>query len=625
MIMTYNKSLQRFEVTTTYQEYKAGYVAKVKAARFHFEKEPRPLWHTSDPANASLLISCADDTCRDMLQVRASEREVALAQSRAQDADLGDLLKDLGKDPYDFQEAGIAYAVPRERVFFADEPGLGKTLQALATVHLHKAYPCVAVVPATIKLNWLKEAQACIPELRAEGAVRILKGRGNGAPLVGPNDPRPLLWIINYDILASWLEQLRTLGLQSIILDESHFAKNPKAQRTVASLELATGIKTIKEKGKKAEKVKVSEPIKYRFLLSGTPEPNRPAELEPQLDILGVLDKFGGTWGFRRRFCGYTEKWIFTPGCRGVQKKVCEYKGATNTDELQRMLREYVMVRRLKADVLKSLPPKRHQCIELPANGLQHFVDEEQELERKHEEEVARLKALLENAQDSGDQKTFEEASKLLQKQHEAHFADMARLAHACAMAKVPLVIEYCLELLEGNEKLAVFAHHHDVEDALMDAFRKAGIETVCLTGRESDKQKDAAISAFQEGSARVFIGGLKCGIGYTITAASRCVFAELDWTPGVMDQAFDRLHRIGQAYSVLGTYITLENSLDAKKVGMLISKRDVSNRVLDKQLEDFKVPAGIPEPKPEKPQLPPTHVFELLRAWGIRLVDIPF
>lgn len=621
MIMTYNKDLKRFEITTTYQEYMAGYVAKVKEARFQFEKEPRPLWHTSDPAKASLLISCADDTCRHMLQVRAEEREKALTLSRAHNADLGSLLDDLGVDPYDFQEAGIAYAMEREHVLFADEPGLGKTLQALATVHLRQAYPCLAVVPATIKINWRKEAVRCIPELREEGAVRIIKGRYDGTPLVCTYDSWPKLWIINYDILASWLDSLGTLGLQSIILDESHFVKNPKAQRTVAALELATGIHVDKEH----KRILMAKPIKYRYLLSGTPEPNRPAELESQLNILGVLEIFGGPWGFRKRFCGATQKWIYIPGGRGRRKQVWEFKGASNTDELQRMLREHVMVRRLKADVLASLPPKRHQCIELASNGLSHFVAEEWEREEKHEKEVARLKDALENARNSGDQKTFEAASAELKKEYQAHFTEMAKLAHDVAVAKAPMVIEYCLELLEGNEKLAVFAHHHDVEDLLIKAFEDAGIKAVCLTGRESDKAKDAAIAAFQEGDARVFIGGLKCGIGYTITAASRCVFAELDWTPGVMDQALDRLHRIGQTDSVLGTYITLEDSLDAKKVGMLIDKRDVANRVLDKSLNDFKVPAGMPEPKPEKPELPPNHVFAFIERWGIKEGEVPF
>ena len=624
MIMTYNPDLKRFEVTTTYQEYMDGHVDKVKAARFRFEKNPKAVWFTEDPERASLLISCADEVAKDMLKIRASQRDEALAMSRASDAEVPGI-EDLTLTPYPFQRAGIAYSEKRKAVFFCDEPGLGKTLQALASVHIHKAYPCIAVVPATLKINWRKEAQRCIPELKKDGKIHIINGEK-------PYDlPNAWLYIINYDILPKWVKTLQKMAvpLESIILDESHFAKNINTQRTKACLELARGIRYIKEKGRKAKRVQITSDIPYRYLLSGTPEPNRPSELESQLDILGVLHQFfGGPWGFRNRFCGLTSELIWTKDPktkRAKQMKVFRYDGATNTDELQRLLREHVMVRRLKLEVLKDLPPKRHQCIEVACNGSQWIVDKERDLEEEFERRVARLKILVTEASNSGDKKTFEEATAELQKAYEAHFADMARLAHEAGLAKVPKVVQFVLELLEGNEKVAVFAHHHDVEHAIEKAFKDAGIETTRLTGMESSKEKDKAITAFQEGTARVFIGGLKCGIGYTITAASRVVLAELDWTPGVMDQAIDRLHRIGQLDSVLATYIVLENSLDAKKVGMLLKKRDTANKVLDKDIPRFDVPAGMPEPKPEKPQFPPAHVFAILDRLGIKEEEIPF
>ena len=626
MKMTYNSKLKRFEVFTTYQEYKAGHVQKVKDARFRFEKEPVPLWYTDNPANASLLISCADEVAKDMLKGRAEARAKALAESRATTADLGDKLGDLGLTPRPFQAAGVAYSLSRKATFFADEPGLGKTLQALASIHLKQTYPCVAIVPATLKINWLKEAVRCVPELREEGAVQILKGQGPSDDY-HVMDPKVKLWIVNYDILKDWLFYLQRAGLRSIILDESHFAKNIKAQRTSAAFELATGITIIREKNKRPRRVKVAEPIEDRYLLSGTPEPNRPAELEAQLEILGVLDLFGGTWGFRRRFCDMQEKWVFKPGGKGAMMKVFTYDGATNKDELQRLLREHVMVRRLKKDVLKELPPKQHQCIELAANGMQGLVDEEWDIEDRYNAEVSRLKSEMEVAHNSGNQESFAKAAAELEKRHKAHFQDCAKLAHEVGIRKVPMVIQFCLELLEGNEKLAVFAHHHDVELALEKAFQDAEIETVRLTGMESDKQKDAAITAFQTGSARVFIGGLKCGIGYTITAASRCVMAELDWTPGVMDQASDRLHRIGQLNSVLISYMTLEGSLDSKKVGMLIDKAQVSHEVLDKELNNFDVPPDLAD-KPKKavkPELPPTHVLEIEARLGMSADVVPF
>jgi hypothetical protein len=827
--MTYNSGLKRFECFTTYQEYKAGQVQKVKDAGFRFEKLPTALWYTDDPSKASLLISCADEVAKDMLQIRAEQRDEALTMSRAEDADLGAILDDLGIEPYDFQRAGIAYAMSRKRVLFGDEPGLGKTLQALACVHIRHAYPCVCVVPSTIKINWLREARRCIPELREDLAVRIISGytREGQSLLEGKHDPGAMLWIINYDILVGsewkckgcgfqtthrstpdhceqckatkdtqgysgftriskpWVEIIANLHPKSIIIDESHFVKNLKSDRALACLELATGIKRIKR-----TRTKMSEEIPYRYLLTGTPEPNRPSELEAQLEILGVLDLFGGSWGFKKHFCDLKEEWIWTKDPvtkRAKQRKIFHYDGATNCDELQRKLREHVMVRRLKIDVLKDLPPKRHQCIEIACNGLQHFVDKENELEDKHEKLVAELKKTKIQAGDSGDQESFKRASAALAQAFEAHFSEMSELAHECALAKAPTAIKYATELLEGIDKLVIWCHHRDVVEMIAkelgdgrlnrEKIRKVGgkkkdkeqtgadlgvsmqlrgqeqsnyvgsnqteikglhkmqadsprteqnseisddcsgksesekihnsvqhndgghrntgdvpitgnthtiqpqevlrqqsvdrqdysasgvcegkclgdklesehNQTRCLhprTGNDNkklkkenlkgvvvlyggmnDKEKDGAVTSFQnDPSIRVFVGSMHAaGIGITLTKASQCLFVEFDWTPGVMDQAADRIHRIGQYDSVLIQYLALENSLDAKKVGMLNSKREVARKVLDAPLKDFSVPADMPEPKEEKPELPPTHVLAILARLEIRDDQIPF
>jgi SWI/SNF-related matrix-associated actin-dependent regulator 1 of chromatin subfamily A len=606
MIMKYNAPKARFEVFTSYQEYLAGAVDKIKSAKFRFEKTPVACWWTQDIERASLLISCADDDAKARLAGVASARTESLEMSRAEDADLSGLdlnLDELGLTPRPFQRAGIGYAMARDAVLFGDEPGLGKTLQALATVHFKQSYPCVAVVPASLKINWKKEAIRVVPELREDGAIFIAKGR------VKPGYHIPsgtLLVIINYDILSSWVHVLKAWGPKSIIADESHFWKNDKAQRTKAGKLLVEG-------------------VKERYLLSGTALVNRPQELKSQLEILGVISKFGGGWGFLKTYCGARKRWVPIPG-KGMTQ-VWDFSGHSNTDELQRKLRQYVMVRHLKQDVLTELPPRQHQCIELPANGLQYLLDEENEAEDRFNEERDRLEREKQDALDSGKQDSFERAAMDLRKLYDAHFTEMAVLAHKVAVAKLPKVLEFCMELLEGEDKIVVFAHHHDVEAGLEKAFVEAGIETVRLTGLESDKQKDAAVVAFQEGSARVFIGGLKAaGVGITLTRARRAVFAELDWTPGVMDQAGDRLHRIGQTDSVLLTYIVLEDSLDSKKVGMLVDKRQVLNAVLDAPLKDYTVEKSEPKPpEPPPPDLPPAHVMAHLHRLGMKLEEVPF
>ena len=626
MIMKYNNRLKRFELTASYMEFKMGYLAKVKAAGFRFEKEPVAVWHTDDPTKAALLVSCADENAKSMLEVRASQMASALMQSRAHDADLGDLLNDLTMEPYPFQKAGIAYGASRKRVFITDEPGLGKSLESLALVHINQAYPCIAVVPTSLRINWRKEAIRAVPELTEPDAIQILSGETMKNPdgsEININ-PKAKFIIIGYSVLHVWLPKLVAIKAKSLIADESHMAKNGDSLRTQALLELAEGIKYVKKPGNvRKTKIRVNDGIEYRYLLSGTPEPNRVLELEPQLEILGIIDMLGGKGGFRMRYCGPEPKTIYVRGGHGETRTVYEFKGASHQDELQRRLRECVMVRRLKDDVLTELPPKRHQCIELPANGAQSLIDRENEVEETFNRNVESLKQVIEQATKSGDEKSFAEASARLKKHHEAHFSEMAKLSHDIGMAKVPYVIQYCLELLETEGKIAIGIHHHDVADALAKAFKEAKIKTVSFTGRESDAQKNKAIDAFQNGDARVWIGAISCGVGYTITAAKRMIMAEELWTPAAMDQMADRIHRIGQKDSVLITYIVLEDSLDAKKVGMLIDKKETSYRILDKPLEDFTVPSGS---EPEKQNtVTGTHVFEILARLGINENIVPF
>ena len=88
----------------------------------------------------------------------------------------------------------------------------------------------------------------------------------------------------------------------------------------------------------------------------------------------------------------------------------------------------------------------------------------------------------------------------------------------------------------------------------------------------------------FQEDeSVRVFVGSITAaGLGLTLTASSHVVFAELTWVPAQLTQAEDRTHRVGQRDSVLVQHLVLEDSIDARMVGTLLSKQHVIDRVVD-------------------------------------------
>jgi SNF2 domain-containing protein/helicase-like protein len=241
------------------------------------------------------------------------------------------------------------------------------------------------------------------------------------------------------------------------------------------------------------------------------------------------------------------------------------------------------MVRRLKGDVLKELPPKRRQVIEMPANGAGQAVAAEMSAWRSHEDRIAELRLSVELAKASDDIMVYRAAVAKLQEGIRASFTEMAKLRHDTAVAKVPYVVEHIKDCLDSGEKLLVFAHHLDVIDAIVKEFPG---KVVKLDGRDSMEARNASVERFQKDpTIKLFVGGIMAaGVGLTLTAASHAVFAELDWVPANITQGEDRLHRIGQRNSVLIQHLVLEGSLDARMVRILVEKQEVIDRALDKQ-----------------------------------------
>ena len=162
----------------------------------------------------------------------------------------------------------------------------------------------------------------------------------------------------------------------------------------------------------------------------------------------------------------------------------------------------------------------------------------------------------------------------------------MAIIRKELAIAKIPFVIEYVQNMLDEGEKVVVMAHHREVVDQIQAEF---GLAAVKLYGGMSEVEKSANVDRFQaDPSCRVFIGSIHAaGVGITLTAAQKMLFAELDWTPANMLQAEDRIHRIGQQGNALIQQLVFDGSLDAKMADTLVRKMEVIERALDKSADD--------------------------------------
>lgn len=424
---------------------------------------------------------------------------------------------------FPFQKLGVSFIEARNgRALIGDEMGLGKTAQALAWLQLHpKRRPAIIVVPASLKLNWEREALMWMPNPN----VQILNGQKDDLPITGD------IIIINYDILPYWKNKLRNTQPQVLIVDEFHLIKNNRANRT------------------KAIKI-LARHIPHVIGLSGTPIINRPREVDNIVRMIDntILPPF---WNCAHKFYGARHNGFGW-----------DFNGATNIKEFHELLTSTVMLRRKKEDVLPELPPKIRTILPIE-------LDNQKEYNRA---ETHFLKWLQEN-------KGTEVAKRA---QHIEALARIEALKQLTIKGKMKQAIKWIGNFLDTNGKLITFCTHIATVDKLMNTFNKIAVR---VDGKVTGMKRDKAIQVFQsDNKMRLFVGNIKAaGIGINLTAAASVAFLELGWSPGEHDQAEGRPDRIGQKAQCINIYYLIAAGTIEERIAKLIDKkRKVTNQVLD-------------------------------------------
>jgi SWI/SNF-related matrix-associated actin-dependent regulator 1 of chromatin subfamily A len=601
MKIIWHATRKRFEAISHYDERH-----HCQEANFIWDRHGARVWYTTDPLKAARLIEYADPGARTMLEKAKESARVEREKSRATDADL-DIPCPTGLKYKPYQKAGVAYAMDRDSALFGDVMGLGKTIQVLGTMNFDRSLRRVLVIcPASLKLNWRDEAEKWLMDDWHIDVMGVKDGPGffPTKPVKGLDKQRHLV-IINYDILKKYETEIRSVTWDLLVVDEAHKIKNVGAIRSKQIYgwkPTAKHMNAWRQKLSKAKRLgkKLPEqpheiaPIKPRkkHFLTGTPISNRPKELFPLVKYLD-FETWGDFWTYHKRYCG------------AVQERFgWNFDGATHLDELQDRLRSTLMIRRLKSEVLKELPPKTRQVIELPTNGAAATVANEKAAWERSKARLTDLALAVELAKASDDPEEYKAAVKALRQGQGAAFTEMSRVRHATALAKLPAVIDHIKIATEEDpdHKVVVFAHHIDVIDALMEEF---GSKAVQVSGSVSVEKRHARVKAFQDDPrVQIFVGQTQAaGVGLTLTAASHVIFAELDWVPGTISQAEDRCHRLGQHDNVLVQHIVLEGSLDAVMARRLVDKQEVIDAALDSKhppVDDRIV--VLPMPKAERP-----------------------
>jgi len=489
-------------------------------------------------ASFAVQIDGAGALVLDALREEHTAALEAIRGSRAVTAEpIEDVAALLGGELAPFQWAAVRYALDARRCFLADEQGLGKTVEALATLEADDAFPAIVVCPASLKLNWQREAAHWLPHR----SVALVEGRMAVAPTAE-------ITILNYEIVAAHREVLGRMAPRALVVDESHYVKNPQAKRTQAVRRLAA---SVGETG-------------LKLALSGTPVLNHAEELVAQLRVIGRLEDFGSGAQFTRKF-----------------------RGELSEERLHWHLRRRCFVRRLKSEVLPQLPAKRQVVVPVAlSNTTEYRLAEEDVIAwlRSQPLDLRELNAKI---------------AATLRAERLAQLGTLQRLA---ARGKLAAALSWIGDFLASGEPLVVFARHVEVQQALLERFPAAAH----LLGRDSAAAREAAVQAFQDPAGpQLLIGATRvAGQGITLTRASNVAFLELEWTPAMHDQAEDRCHRIGQHDAVTAWYLLAADTIDETMAELIQRKRGVIAAVTDgRQLDgDGLVEAVVRELREGRP-----------------------
>lgn len=424
--------------------------------------------------------------------------------------------------PKNFQMETAWHILTRSPAYVADEQGLGKTISSILAMSTSPG-PTLIICPPYLKYNWSDEICGWY-EGRLQ-SITIAEGDTDFETII------PDVVILPDSILSNnnILQYIRRQEFKWLFIDEAHRFKDPTSKRTKALIEIA---------------VKQAERIVY---LSGTPIPNgRPIELYPILsETAPEVIEWAGKKEFGNMYCDAREVIRYEGN-----KAICEwdYNGATNMRQFGEALRSKFMIRHLKCDVLKELPPKTRQFI---------FLD--------------KPKSILPFEEKVLNQYTPEE----LEDGDNSDRGAIATFRRECGLLKIKPAAELIIDTIEAHHQpLIISAFHIEVVEGLAASLKK--YNPIMIRGGLAPKKKQALIEEWKEDKGfRPLVGNYdSIGVGLTLTRAKKVICVEYSWVPGINDQMEDRIHRISQEGNTYFQYLVLRNSLDERQLRSTFRKQ---------------------------------------------------
>lgn len=457
-----------------------------------------------------------------------------------------------------FQREGLDFLMKSNgNALLADEMGLGKTVQTLAYIATERSsFPVLVVAPLVTLKNWEREID------------KFLKRRSKNGRMVDSSSPtsktirrgrrqtleKSDFYIINYELLEKRVPDFLKVNLKTLVCDEVHHMRSKTTKKHSA-----------------IRKISAMPSLEHRIGLSGTPIYNHGSEIWPIVDVV-------------------------SPGLLGSYSEFCQYFCYVNSrgkslvlENKRRLLREklhkHVMLRRKKSEVLKDLQDKvRYQ--EYIDADIDYYRRELRKIWNRLKEEELESKTSLDK---------YSSYQRAIQSERQV-----------AGLAKMPHVINFVQNIMEIEESVVVFCHHKSIHKLLNE--KLAEFEPRTVIGGQSDRVRQENIDSFQDGQSDLMIAGLRAGnVGINLSKARYVIFAELDWSPAVHQQAEDRLHRIGQKNTVFAYYLIGNRTLDEHVADILVNKSYEIDAILDGEGQTFE--------NKEKAQLILAQIQDLLRS----------
>lgn len=458
----------------------------------------------------------------------------------------------------------IASAAEGHRTFLlADEPGLGKTAQALLAAQAANAFPLLVVCPNVVKTNWARETERWTPRRRAT----VIHGDGDQV------DAFADVIIVNYEILDRHVGWLGDFGFRGMVVDEAHFIKNKTSQRSRHVLELSERLRS-----------RTARPL--LMALTGTP-------------LINDIEDFRAIW----QFLG----WIDDTKPLARLMEALEETDLTPADHAfypaaRKAVIDMGIVRRRKVDVAEDIPARRIADIpvELDDEDTRSIRAAEQELARRL---VQRYKAALETRRtgsvvDGIDHELVRRVATWEREEMDSGTSgeNVFSMFRRIGQAKAGLAADYAAQLARNVGKVVFFARHVDVMDIAEETFTRRGLKHTSIRGDQTPKAREKAIQGFvNDPDVQVIVCSLAAaGVGVNLQVASNVVLSELSWTDAEQTQAIDRVHRIGQSDPVTAWRIIAAQTIDTRIAELIDSKAGLAARALDGSDEEVSSSANV-------------------------------